>query len=132
MSFCDTYYSAKKVRRFLSMEESDRCDEVKENPSLAYAVFVEHSDMGIHAAQVVCKDCHEQAQEEEKSRTKWCYDCKTSKLGCEMWREWDFNPSEGGEDLFFCPECRQKPKHLARLARDRREYEAYLKEESEY
>jgi hypothetical protein len=127
MSFCDTFVSPEQVRRFLAMEESDRCEHVQANPTLAYGVFVEHSDMGIHDARVVCQPCLEQAEEAQANGTEWCIDCKTSKPAreCLRWREWDFNPSEGGEDLYVCQACRALPKHKARVERDERDRQRF-------
>jgi hypothetical protein len=125
MSFCDTYFSKEKIHTFLSegMDGSDLCEHVLAKPSVAYAVFVEHSDMGIHDAHVVCKPCYEQAEQEEQAQLEYCIDCRTSKphSQCHRWREWDFNPSEGGEDLFVCDDCQKQPKHLKRVARDDQE-----------
>lgn len=134
MSFCDVYHDARRVHHYLDMDGVDTCEHVQASETLAYAVFVEHSDMGIHDARVVCKPCYDLAMEQERTSTQWCLDCRSDKPApeCRRWREWDFNPAEGGEDIHICDPCREKPKHLAREARDLREREAYYKEEAKF
>jgi hypothetical protein len=134
MSFCDIFWAPQRVQYYLGMEGTDTCEHVKADTVLAHAVFVEHSDMGIHDAHVMCKPCAVKAEQAEELAPQWCFDCKTSKPGweCARWREWDFNPSEGGEDIYICDACRVLPKHLTREARDEKEKAAYYQEQEAY
>lgn len=116
-----------KEKYFNSEEFGGCCKHCEEDHGLAYAVSYENDSFG-RESYVMCEACSNKEDEQEDEELHTCHDCKKEVpyKHNRRWREWDFDPSDGGEPIHVCDECRKLPAHLERVRRDREDYEAYV------
>lgn len=100
------------------------CEHVVADPSLLVAVNYENDTFG-KEGYCLCKECNDQAVEEEMNESATCRDCHQSvkkKDGIE-WKWYDFHAPQGDIPLFICNSCVPKERHQNRLAKDQADYE---------
>lgn len=121
------------VTKWANSEDSDKCSHVEADPSVAHTVHTEDDSFGPLVRHVVCKTCHEAIMESAEDE---CTDCNgTFKLtDLTEWNVWDDDAGVTHEHL-LCEECKNAPKHQARVARIQAQVEAdeaREREEMEY
>ena len=123
MNWYTTSYIAKlPVHRKKELAEQDSCCEhVEADPSCATHNRCEKDSMGTVASYVCCAECNEKAEIAADEELETCHDCGQEKPMKEitLWRWYDFYAPQGDEPLPICDSCRELPKHIERVKRDR-------------
>lgn len=116
----DSFEMKKKL-----VEQDGGCEHVEADPNLVAYVRYEKDSFGPVSSHAVCEACDKLADEEEGNEIHTCTDCKQDKPLKEgvLWKWYDFYAAQGDEPLFVCNCCKKEPKHLQRVAADRRAYD---------
>lgn len=121
MNWSGRSFDARQVQTWLNALESDLCEHVQADRSLAFALLKEDDSFGPVVRAVVCKDCDARHQDDDDDRLRTCQDCHTAvrAVAGREWRCYDFYAPQGDEPTFLCTACWKAPKHQGRMAQDR-------------
>ncbi len=117
------------VRGVVKMTEQrvSSADEVCEHLHIGDTAHVvgEQDSFGPVTRFYYCSECYEVARQREGEELEYCHDCGCEKPRSEVlaWRWYDFYAPQGDEPIMVCSDCRKKPKHLRRVAKDRADRE---------
>ncbi len=118
----------------LTEHNVNNADEVCEHLKVGDSAHMvgEQDSFGPVARFYYCTDCLAVIKEREDAELVLCHDCGEEKPQSEVmaWRWYDFYAPQGDEPLMVCSECRTKPEHLNRVARDKADYEREFGDES--
>lgn len=124
---------SKKHNTKVQDERWDYCEHLQIG-DIAKLVFCEDDSFGPVARMAYCEECAVAAQEEADNELEHCHDCGNevkAKDGSE-YRWFDFYAPQGDEPLFICNSCRGKDKHQARVAQDKRDYDAEFGDQDDW
>lgn len=109
----------KKEALFTSSCFGGCCEHCELDHGKATVVTYECDSFG-RESYVMCSECWEAAQEEDKELIVFCRDCKqkVKKKDTVQWRPYDFDPRQGDEELTVCTSCVGKPTHRRRVEKD--------------
>ena len=123
--FCERIVASKPLEwKKKILKDYDLCEHVEKDPSLLYMTYTENDSFGIVSGYACCKACDDKWEEEKKKEIHYCHDCNEAVEAQNgiFWKRWDFSPSEGDKELFICNYCKTEPKHLERVAKDRKDF----------
>ena len=108
------------------------CEHVETDHNLLHIVQYENDSFG-REGYCLCKECFDKNQEAEDNEEVVCSDCKGTfkKIDTIRWTWYDFYVAQGDEPLCICKECRGKPKHVSRVARDKADHDAEFPDDND-
>lgn len=109
------------------VDEWGGCEHVEQDASLLHLISYENDSFG-REGYCMCKECWEAAQKAQAEEMVTCQDCHqiVPTKDTISWRWYDFYAPSGDEPLIICIECKYKPTHLNRVAKDKKERDAEL------
>lgn len=125
--FTKSYVSSKTLenKKRIIDRSDDCCEHVAADPALLFAVHRENDSFGSEST-CLCEACSGKVTEEEEAEEHVCADCGatfTLESGGVLWKWYDFYAAQGDEPRPICGACRTSERHLARVRKDRADYE---------
>lgn len=103
----------------------DHCEHVTVGAK-AYRAVYENDCCGTVGVYACCKECSEALDKQEDEEIVTCDDCggEFARKDTHEWKPYDFYAPQGDEPMVICGTCRLAEKHLARVRKDRADYQA--------
>ena len=118
-----TVHGVKKLTQHDLSLADEVCEHVKVGDTVHF--IGEQDSFGPVTRYYSCTNCKSEAERQRDAELVVCDDCGKDVPRGETieWKWYDFYAPQGDEPLMVCSECRTKPEHLNRVARDKAEYE---------
>lgn len=106
-------------------DEFDHCEHLSVGVK-AYRAVYENDCCGTVGVYACCKECSEALDKQEDEEIVACDDCggEFARKDTHVWKPYDFYAPQGDEPMVICGTCRLAEKHLARVRKDRADYQA--------
>lgn len=106
-------------------DDFDHCEHLSVGVK-AYRAVYENDCCGTVGVYACCKECSEALDKQEDEEIVTCFDCggEFPRKDTHDWKPYDYYPAQGDEPLIICNACRTAEKHLARVRKDRADYNA--------
>ena len=106
-------------------DEFDHCEHLSVGVK-AYRAVYENDCCGTVGVYACCKECSDALDKQEDEELVTCDDCggEFQRKDTHEWKPYDFYAPQGDEPMIICKTCRTADKHLARVRKDRADYQA--------
>lgn len=113
-------------------DEFDFCEHLTVG-AVAYRAIYENDCCGTVGVYACCKECSEALDKQEDEEIVTCDDCggEFARKDTHEWKPYDFYAPQGDEPMVICGTCRLAEKHLARVRKDRADYQAEFGDEDD-